>query len=157
LSLMDDLSKLEQRVAKRMSELAPLVAEYEELQGMASKLGVKPQATSSSAPARRRRRRTSTATATRATSAARTAGKSRSTKSAGGARKSSGASRAKSAGGTRRDQVLEAVRTKPGQTVAQVAKQIGVGDPTSLYRIVRTLESERKIKKSGPKLQPVGK
>jgi MarR family len=42
LSVLDQLHGLEQQVAKRLSELEPLVAEYEELKKVAERLGVKP-------------------------------------------------------------------------------------------------------------------
>jgi len=58
-------------------------------------------------------------------------------------------------GTTRRDQVLAAVRANPGTTVPAIGKDLGV-DPTSLYRVVRRLESEGEISKDGPNLRPVG-
>jgi len=54
LSVLDQLHGLEQQVAKRMAELEPLVAEYEELKKVADRLGVKPQRRRSYKPRRRR-------------------------------------------------------------------------------------------------------
>ena len=61
MSVLDDLRKAEQRVAQRLKELEPAVAEYQELQEVAKRLGIDPVAsTPPAAPqstARRRSRR----------------------------------------------------------------------------------------------------
>ena len=55
----------------------------------------------------------------------------------------------------RQEQLLALVRAKPGITVAGAGRELGV-DPTSLYRIVRRLESEGRLVKTGRLLQPPG-
>src|SRR4051812_1013748 len=66
VSVLDDLRAAEQRVAKRLKELEPAVAEYRELEEVAQRLGIDAAATGPpSAPkAAPRRRRTPRAAAT---------------------------------------------------------------------------------------------
>jgi len=45
------------------------------------------------------------------------------------------------------------VRERPGVTVAEVGKQLGV-DPTSLYRVVHRLEQRGDVRKHGRQLEP---
>lgn len=54
----------------------------------------------------------------------------------------------------RREQVLEAIGKKPGTTVTEIAKQLGV-EPTSLYRHVRRLVADKAIRKDGTSLHPI--
>jgi len=130
VSVIDDLKGLEDRVAKRMSELRPLVDEYRELEQVAQRLGVTPP-TADAAPARRRPARRPTRTSDRAT-----------TPATGRAR-----------GNGRRDQLLEMVKARPGITVREVGTELGV-DPTSLYRIVHQLEKDGAVTKRGRELLP---
>src|SRR4051812_11395320 len=103
-----------------MTELRPLVDEYRELEQVAQRLGVSapaPAPADTPAPRRRSRRRARS-------TAAPTAG---------------AGSRARANG--RRDQLLAAVKARPGITVREVGAGLGV-DPTSLYRIVHRLEQD---------------
>ena len=128
MSVIDELKGLEDRVAQRMTELRPLVDEYRELEQVAQRLGVSASAPAD-APARRRRRRArSSAPAT-----------------------ASDATRARTNG--RRDQLLAAVKARPGITVREVGAELGV-DPTSLYRIVHRLEQDGALQKRGRELRP---
>lgn len=61
---------------------------------------------------------------------------------------SNGVSRA-----ARDEQVTAIVMAKPGITVKGVADELGI-DATSLYRVVRRLESAGTIRKTGKELQP---
>jgi len=56
--------------------------------------------------------------------------------------------------GQRREQVLEHVTARPGVTIREIGRAMGV-DPTSLYRPVRQLEAEGAIRKEGPRLHPL--
>src|SRR6185437_8422423 len=102
MSVLDDLKAMEKQVVGRLRELEPLVAEYEELRRAAERLGVdyQPQAQLSAAATPRRRRSTSTRPAP--------------------------AKRARRSGpvGRRAEQVMEAVRSKPGITVPEVGQQL---------------------------------
>jgi hypothetical protein len=138
MSVLDDLHGMTERVAQRMKELRPLVDEYHELEQAAKLLGLPDAATTpapspgaSPAPTRRRRRATKAA--------------------AGGSRRRARTSKTQSSPGLRRQQVLDAVSGHPGITVREIGNQLGV-DPTSLYRAVRALESERLIAKRGSQL-----
>jgi hypothetical protein len=133
VSVIDELKGLEDRVARRMNELRPLVDEYRELEQVAQRLGVAPAAAAdttasrtSPRPARRRAAATSRAKAG-TTGAGRTNG--------------------------RRDQLLAMVKDRPGITVREAGSELGV-DPTSLYRIVHRLEHDGALKKRGRELLP---
>jgi hypothetical protein len=57
---------------------------------------------------------------------------------------------------TRRDDLLALVREQPGVTLAQAARQFGLKDETSLYRVARRLQDEGLVEKTGPELRPAG-
>jgi CRP-like cAMP-binding protein len=128
VSVIDELKGLEDRVARRMKELRPLVDEYRELEQVAQRLGVTPPAASDagSTPARGRSTR-------RVRSASARTGRTRSN--------------------GRRDQLLAMVKERPGITVRDVGTELGV-DPTSLYRIVHRLEQDGALQKRGRELLP---
>ena len=132
MSVIDELKGLEDRVAQRMTELRPLVDEYRELEQVAQRLGVtrplrltrrRPAAEPAAAHARRARRR----------------------------QRRDRRHRARTNG--RRDQLLAAVKARPGITVREVGAELGV-DPTSLYRIVHRLEQDGALQKRGRELRP---
>jgi phage terminase small subunit len=132
VSVIDELKGLEDRVARRMNELRPLVDEYRELEQVAERLGVSPAAAASAdTPARPRRSRRRPRTTARAN-----AGRRGTTRSNG-----------------RRDQLLAMVKDRPGITVREVGSELGV-DPTSLYRIVHRLEQDGALQKRGRELLP---
>jgi MarR family len=133
MSLLNDLRDYEKRVSDRLAELRPLVAEYQELERLAERLGL------DTAPAPGSRRAPSAKPARRA---------SRATSSSGRRRGRPGRKP------QRRDQVLGLVKERPGITVPDIAKQLQV-EPTGLYRVVRQLEKEGAIKKTGMELTPV--
>ena len=129
MSVIDELKGLEDRVARRMKELRPLVDEYRELEQVAARLGVSPPGSADAAP-----------TPARTRPAAR---RTRTTPAPGGRSRSNG----------RRDQLLAMVKERPGITVREVGTQLGV-DPTSLYRIVHRLEQDGALQKRGRELLP---
>jgi hypothetical protein len=147
MSVIDELKGLEDRVARRMQELRPLVDEYRELERVADRLGVTPAAADDT-PAPRRRasrpRANASATARRASR-----GSSNGTAAKAGAPASAGRTPANG----RRDQLLEMVKARPGITVREVGTELGV-DPTSLYRIVHRLEQDGALQKRGRELLP---
>lgn len=128
MSVIDELKGLEDRVARRMTELRPLVDEYRELEQVAQRLGVvPPTATDTPARPRRTRRRARPTAAPGADGRAGTNG--------------------------RRDQLLDMVKARPGITVREIGTELGV-DPTSLYRIVHRLEADGALQKRGRELLP---
>ena len=52
-------------------------------------------------------------------------------------------------GGTRAEQTLEAVRQKPGMTVAELAEHLGIEQPNYLYRVLNDLRSQGAVDKQG--------
>jgi transcriptional regulator of acetoin/glycerol metabolism len=134
MSVLEDLQGLEKRVRDRMRELRPMLAEYQELERVAQRLGIDVdgeetgrQTNAEQQPARTRR-------------ASRTGRR---------VRPSGGRARA----GSRREQMLSLIREQPGITVREAGERLGV-DGTSLYRVVRRLEEEGAVKKEGTHLQP---
>ena len=142
MSVIDELKGLEERVAQRMQELRPLVDEYRELEQVAERLGVPPQAPAdtSASPRRSTRRARSTR---RSTATTRAAAAATSAARPGRARQNGG----------RREQLLSMVKARPGITVREVGSELGV-DPTSLYRIVHRLEKDGELQKRGRELRP---
>jgi hypothetical protein len=157
VSVIDELKGLEDRVARRMKELRPLVDEYRELERVAERLGAPPApaptpalAADTAAPRPRASARaqangaapagSSRATATRRRTAATTPAPAPGTSSGTGAT-------------GRRDQLLELVKARPGITVREIGTELGV-DPTSLYRIVHRLEQDGALRKRGRELLP---
>jgi Winged helix-turn-helix DNA-binding len=158
VSFLDELKGLEDRVRERMGELRPLVAEYRELEQVAERLGIKTgdsvaemqgaRAGAGRKPASPTRRRASRTTRTSQPSAAPGSRSGRAPASS-----AAGRARTRGNGGRRQQQVLELVNERPGITVREVGQQLRV-DPTSLYRVVRKLEQEGRVKKQGRELQP---
>jgi transcriptional regulator with GAF, ATPase, and Fis domain len=143
VSVLDQFREAEQRVAQRLKELEPAVAEYRQLQEVAERLGIDtaastpPAGAQGAAPHRRSRRRSTSGSGTSAASAKPTRRRSR-----------NGATP-----GQRQQQLLDLVRNKPGITVKEAATELGV-DPTGLYRVVRRLEEQGDVRKDGRALQP---
>ena len=124
MSVIDELKGFEERVARRLEELRPLVDEYRQLEEVAQRLGVSSGGTNdTSVPSQRRARQPT---------------------------RNSGSSRRERTSG-RRDQLLAVVKARPGITVREAGSELGV-DPTSLYRIVRRLERDGALEKRGREL-----
>ena len=145
MSVLDELRAAEQRVAQRLKELEPAVAEYSELAEVANRLGIDVDAVAPAAkvarPTRPTRRRPR-AGAGRAKSSATTA-------------KASTGSPSRAATGKRSEQLVDLVRARPGITVRDAGTELGV-DPTSLYRIVHRLEQSGTVRKNGRSLEIAG-
>lgn len=56
--------------------------------------------------------------------------------------------RGRRGGATRANQALELVRSSPGITIPQIAKQMGI-EPNYLYRVLPRLQQEGQIKRDG--------
>ena len=75
------------------------------------------------------------------------------TRAGGAARRSSNGrrtrrSRGRRGGATRANQALELVRGKPGITIPEIAKSMGIA-PNYLYRVLPKLQQEGQIKRDG--------
>jgi cobalamin biosynthesis Mg chelatase CobN len=171
VSVLDQFRTAEEQVAKRLRELKPLVAEYHELEQVAQRLGL---SVSNDAPAPDTRPPTSTKPARRRRRAAKAAARSAASKRDGSAdtgtaktsvaatqarggrspQSSAGNGRAGASRTSRRQQdVLRLVKQRPGITVSEIAKELGV-DATGLYRPVHKLEQDGAIIKRGVALTP---
>jgi winged helix-turn-helix DNA-binding protein len=127
MSVLEELRAIEQQVLTRLHELEPLVAEYEDLLRAAERLNLDYRAQKASPPESPRR-------------------------AGAPARSRRGRRRAPVGFADRAAQVLEQVRANPGTTVPEIGKRLNV-DYTGLYRIVRRLEGEGALRKSGSKLE----
>ena len=144
MSVLDHFRDAEQRVIERLQELEPAVTEYRELEQVAQRLGV--DVAAKDAPATEA---AANGTRTTKTRPRRSRSSSPSKPATTGA-----ARRRRSAAppGQRAEQLLALVRTRPGITVAEAGKELGV-DPTSLYRVVKGLEGRGELRKQGRKLE----
>jgi flagellar motor protein MotB len=150
MSVLDQFRDAEQRVVERLKELEPAVTEYRELEQVAQRLGVdlgtqapgaQPGANETSRTKRAARRSRSVTTSKRSMNGA-TGGRAR-------------RRRPTASPGQRAEQLLALVRERPGITVADAGKELGV-DATGLYRVVKRLEERGELRKHGRKLEPAG-
>lgn len=141
MSLIDEARSVRERIAARLRELEPLVAEYNELQKVAAEMGVDPNEPVPVAAARAQRRREGPPRSTRQPRRTKVAGK-RVPSAATGEASDEFAQR-----------VLEAVRDHPGKTVADYAELLALS-PATLYRPTRRLTSAGAIVKRGRQLFP---
>jgi chromosome segregation and condensation protein ScpB len=132
MSVLEELHAVEQRLVARLQELQPLVDEYEELKRAAERLGVDltraaDQRVRPAVPKRRPKR------SVRSSTGRRRAGGTRAT------------------GAERRERVLALISDRPGITVSEMSREMGVDAP-QLYRVVRKLQADGLIKKQGMNL-----
>jgi hypothetical protein len=204
MSVLEELSGLEKKVADRMRELRPLLDEYSQLEKVAERLGITADLTSAqsatdaatgrktqggdrSVGARDSSRSTARETPAGASDAsaddAQSApvgastddtasvprGRSRDEAPSTPTRRRRGKSSAKPGSGevsrpktrqpggsrskNRTEQVATLVAERPGITVKDIGAELGA-DPTSLYRVIRRLESDGRLKKDGKGLLP---
>lgn len=116
MSVTQDVRK---QVEARITELEPLVAEYQRLQQVVELLGDEP----APSPRSPRGRSTPRRTLSRGATSRRTQGQ-------------------------RSEDALKLIREQPGITVADTAEALGIGT-TYLYRLLPRLEREGKIRKEG--------
>jgi hypothetical protein len=149
VSVLDEFRDAEKRVAQRLKELEPAVAEYRELEVVAQRLGID---VSSTAPARTvRRRKASTAPAKSNGASAPARRRRRATPAKADAATAATRGRRRTAPGRREGQLLALIRERPGITVAEAGKAMSV-DPTGLYRVVGRLEQRGDVRKTGREL-----
>ena len=105
-------------------------------------------------PQRTRSTTARTSASTQAAGAGGTAAAARPRKRAATSGRRSSARRAAARPGQRHDDVLRLVRENPGITVRETGERLGV-DATGLYRVVKQLSDEGRVRKDGTRLQPV--
>jgi CRP-like cAMP-binding protein len=124
----DFLEEKKREISARLKELRPLVDEFHRLEAAAAALEGVPSGDggggSSPAPARRTRRRTSSAA-----TGTRRRGRPRGS-------------------GTRGKQALDLVRSRPGITIPEIAKEMGI-QQNYLYRVLPGLEKDGLVRKEG--------
>ncbi len=157
MSLADEVRTVRERVAARLSELEPLVREYDELLKLADELGIEvPDRRPSRAPARPAEddaRGSGGDNAASGESPA-VAPRRRSRQAAGSPARSKPARQRRRAqgetetGAERDARVIDALRAHPGSTITDLASMLGV-QPTSLYRPVRELTTSGAVVKRG--------
>jgi len=125
---------LERRVSERLAELEPLVAEYRELREVAARLGL--EVAGEDAPALP------------------PGGRSEKRPPPDERKPAARAPRVSARDVDRPARVARLVADRPGITVAEVARELGV-DATGLYRVVRRLEQRGQVRKDGTGLHPV--
>jgi hypothetical protein len=124
MSVADDVRR---QITKRLTELKPLVVEYHQLEAMVRKLASGDGAARS--PGR---------SSTRARSRRSTNGRRRGRPRGSGARSA---------------QALALVQAKPGITIPEMAKEMGI-TPNYLYRVLPELANHGKVKKNGKGWEP---
>jgi hypothetical protein len=124
----DFLDEKVKEIDARLSELKPLVDEYERLSKAREALSGVGGGTSAGGTTTRRTR-------------ARRGAASRRGGGGGGGRRGR-------RGGTRATQTLELVRSKPGISIPELAQAMGI-QPNYLYRVLPGLEKEGQIKREG--------
>jgi len=124
--MADFLEEKKREIDARLKELRPLVDEFHRLEAAAAALEGLPasagRAAATAAPARRARRKSTTA---------RTGRRGRPRGS-----------------GTRSKQALELVRSRPGITIPEIAKEIGI-QQNYLYRVLPALQKDGLVRKEG--------
>jgi Winged helix-turn-helix DNA-binding len=127
----DFLEEKKREIDERLKELRPLVEEFHRLEAASAALegvGGTTNSRRASAPARRARRR----------SAAASTGTGTGTGRRGRPRGS----------GTRSKQALELVRSRPGISIPEIAKEIGI-QQNYLYRVLPALQKDGLVRKEG--------
>lgn len=141
MSLVDEARAVRERIAARLRELEPLVAEYNELQKVAAEMGVQAHEPISAAAVTseepRQRPTPGTERPRRTTSAA----------------KAVPPVASGNANNELAQRVLEVVRKQPGKTVAEYAELLALS-PAALYRPVRELTTAGAVVKRGRQLFP---
>jgi CRP-like cAMP-binding protein len=117
---MSLVEDVRRQIEGRLKELKPLVDEYHELEQMVSKLGPDSTPTTTRRATRRR---------ARSTNGRRRRGRPRGS-------------------GTRSAQALALVQSKPGITIPEMGKEMGI-TPNYLYRVLPELAKDGKVKKQG--------
>jgi hypothetical protein len=153
VSVLDQFRDAEQRVAQRLKELEPAVAEYRELEEVAQRLGIDVSSTAPARAARTRRRKASAAPAKANGASAPAPGRRRTAPVKAASATPTARGRRRKARGRRDEQLLALVRERPGLTVAEAGKAMSV-DPTGLYRVVSRLEQRGDVRKNGRALEP---
>jgi ribosomal protein S25 len=162
----DFLDEKHQEITDRLSELKPLVEEYQRLEAAVAALDGLGAAPAAPAAAKATRKATRKAAAkvpgrrgpgrprgskTKKAAAAAPAATATAT-GRGGPRRKAGR---RKGSGTRAAQALSFVKAQPGITIPELAARMGIKQ-NYLYRVLPTLEEEGKVKKEGRGWHPKG-
>jgi hypothetical protein len=150
MSLTKELGALETKIVSRIRDLEAATNELHELREIAKRLGLDTRAKRNgpvATPAKRAQKRTRSTPASNGKTAGRHTASARSAPTP----RRAGATPARRS--RRAEEVLALVSARPGIKVSELGKELKV-DPTSLYSVVRRLESDTRIRKDGPQLHP---
>jgi DNA primase len=147
LSVIEELRSLEERVVSRLAELRPLVEEYEQLQQVADRLGFDEQKPAARGARRRQRPSPRQRPSVKSSPSARQGRKPKPRRAS--SRRTDVSTKA--VGAERRARILELIEQRPGITVPDLSRELGV-DPPPLYRAVRKLQSDAVVRKEGKSL-----
>jgi hypothetical protein len=149
LKVTDFLDEKRREITDRLSELRPLIDEYQRLEAAAAALdgvGGSSSASPTARPAvRRRGPGRPRGSATSKTTAAAPAAASAARKPAGAPARRAGR---RKGSGTRAAQALSLVRGQPGITIPELAAKMNIKQ-NYLYRVLPGLEQEGKVGKQG--------
>ena len=146
-SVMEELRSLERHIVSRMEELRPLVAEYQELEQIAQRLGL-----DTSTAAEPAAKPTPPKPRAKAQAAKRKPAARRPKPGPKAAPRATERVGTRAIGAQRREHVLTLIGERPGITVPDISGELGVDAPP-LYRVVRKLQSEGLITKQGKELR----
>lgn len=149
MTVLDELQQLEQHIVKRAAELRGAVEEFDQLRQAAARLGIDLDDVKATPARARRNGRAGSTSPTRGRAGAPRGKRSTTTR----AKRTPGGPRSR---GSRSEDVMQLVKQRPGITVAELGKALGV-NATGLYRVVRELEGAGKVRKDGRNLAPAGR
>jgi hypothetical protein len=139
------------QIEGRLRELKPLVEEFQQLEALVKSFDGR----GSSAPTTRRRGRPAGST-TRSTTRTRATRSRTTTRRRAASTPTTGARRGRRRGsGTRGAQAEQLVRERPGITIPELADAMGIKQ-NYLYRVMPSLEADRKVTKQGKGWYPAG-
>jgi hypothetical protein len=140
-SVLDEVRTVQEHIVSRLAELRPLVAEYHELERIAKRLEVDTSQLPEIAKPKARAKPKAAAKP-----------KARPKRAAKAKPASSNVVGTREKGAQRREQILDLIRTRPGITVPDLSVVLGI-DPPPLYRVVRKLQADGVVTKSGKELR----
>jgi hypothetical protein len=144
----DFLDEKRKEISSRLSELKPLVDEYDRLEAAASALaGVGGSTRTATAAPRRRGPGRPRGSSVRSTAAPSTAAPAKATRKIVGRRPGRSAGRRKGSG-QRGTEALALIQGQPGIAVPEIATRMGIKQ-NYLYRVLPGLEKDGKVVKQG--------
>ncbi|HEY4896888.1 MAG TPA: hypothetical protein VII01_12450 [Solirubrobacteraceae bacterium] len=146
--MTDFLDEKRREITDRLTELKPLVDEYNRLEAAASALAGVGASTAAGTTTRRRGPGRPRGSASRAGSAAKAPAKAPAKARRKAGRTAKGRAGRRKGSGTRAAEALSFVQGQPGITIPELAAKMGIKQ-NYLYRVLPGLEQEKKVAKQG--------